>query len=330
MITDMKKVFRNEKGMALIWTMVTLLVLMITAGSMADIMVKESRISSSIDGSIRAFAAADSGLERATWLTKQTTTIYPYNSPALGEPVDPTDPTSPKFNISITRTGADPTYVYDIESTGKTGNISRKVVKKIDQGTTAQPAVGVYTSPVTLNSMYFSPPPYIYNHDISLMKFSNGTSASSINTATDSFNQEFVFVTKSSLSFGLTQFGLVNKADTSRTGIMVAEISPTTVGLKMGNAFPINTSFSFLPDKKYKLKLEYKKNLAVKLSLYELAVNAGGVEEEQCRTVATGTPSAAISGTYDALLFLNTPNSISPVLDFSGFAELKSVSLKKF
>lgn len=59
----MKKISKQIKGVALLWALVVILVLLVIAGSLSGLVIKELRMSLNIDQSEQAYAAARSGIE---------------------------------------------------------------------------------------------------------------------------------------------------------------------------------------------------------------------------------------------------------------------------
>lgn len=60
---------KQNKGVALLWTLIICLILMIVSGTMTGYIIKDSRASIRIEDSVQAYAAARSGLDWATWYT---------------------------------------------------------------------------------------------------------------------------------------------------------------------------------------------------------------------------------------------------------------------
>ncbi len=106
-----------KKAIALLWTLIIILVLLIISGTMASYMIKESRMGINIEDSSKAYAFAKSGIEWGV-INK-------------GEAVGPTC-----FDLDISVTGVEDVCVMvdvpngdgtKITSTGKANNVVRKI-----------------------------------------------------------------------------------------------------------------------------------------------------------------------------------------------------------
>lgn len=181
------KYLRNEIGMALLWSLVTITVLLAITGSMAGLIIKESRMSSGIDLSIRAYAAAESGLEHGTFLATQDT---PGTSPCKDKDNKCSIGSSEYFFI-IDYSVTDKTT---ITSTGKSGTTNRRIEKTIERGSSKQPAFFNYnkSNPNLLDS----------GLSRKFQQLSDFSGFSSIDTSMDSFVQRYNITTSDSWGVG--------------------------------------------------------------------------------------------------------------------------------
>jgi Tfp pilus assembly protein PilX len=62
---------KQKKGVALLWAMITAVVIMLIASVVANVVIKESRMTVDVENSTRAYAAAQSGVEWAKWYIDQ-------------------------------------------------------------------------------------------------------------------------------------------------------------------------------------------------------------------------------------------------------------------
>lgn len=108
-----------KKGVALLWVLVLSTVLMIISGTMVNTIIKESRFSISIEDSVKAYAAAKTGIDwGAAELANEKSTVAAgtiiIEKDAAGAAIVTTD-------VTINRT----TKI--VTSTGKSGNVRRRL-----------------------------------------------------------------------------------------------------------------------------------------------------------------------------------------------------------
>src|SRR3972149_5344274 len=155
----------SQDGVALLWALITIAVLLGITGSMAGLIVKESQMSTGIDSSIGAYAAAESGIEHADYLINtsryQCTTSTDISSPQQLYP-ETLIPIDTNLNYTLAIEGADTNTANDsltavpqnrscddyiVTSTGKSGNTTRKIEKKLDITGAEDPFVRTYYDP---------------------------------------------------------------------------------------------------------------------------------------------------------------------------------------
>lgn len=138
------KILKNENGVALLWALVTVSVLLIIAASMSNLIIKESQMARGIDGSVHAYSLAESGVEKGAYLVRSsqtfTCTSVDKDNPGAIVP-DPSDTfnlgTEETFEVVITgaNISENPSGRCDyfrVESEGKSGALARKVEKVVD------------------------------------------------------------------------------------------------------------------------------------------------------------------------------------------------------
>lgn len=131
----------SQEGVALLYALITIAVLLSITGSMAGLIVKESQMSSGVDSSVSAYAAAESGIEHASYLTEQSS--LPAN-PCLEGSVSYCYLDASNTALTYQMTFSPSATGFDISSTGKAGNTTRKIEKDIDRSANAQPFLNTY------------------------------------------------------------------------------------------------------------------------------------------------------------------------------------------
>ena len=120
-----RKTFTSQnKGTALLWSLIIILVLLILAGSMAGLIIKEMRMSTNIDMSEQAYAAARSGVEVGAKACDGETNL------STGDII--LDPLSNqvKYNVTIVFS-VGPPAICTITSIGKVGMAGSEITRKL-------------------------------------------------------------------------------------------------------------------------------------------------------------------------------------------------------
>lgn len=273
---------KGQRGVALLWSLVTIAVLLAIAGSMAGLIIRESQMSSGIDASVRAYAAAESGIEHGSYLASTGSGDISDRQFWIEDNI---------LGYKLTVDKDNPTEgSYLIISTGKSGNTTRKIEKTIDRGMLSQPSVLSYFSnppTITSSSLHFY-------HDFS--KFSPQKDPIS-----GSYVQSFEIQTSSAYTIPPGKafaIGLINNDNFSSNNIVLKFFNDRgiqRISLKINEgviSFGRNLRdrdsrpFSLEGGKNYKVYIEYKNGLAVKATIKELGVS-DGKQTEECKVIIT-------------------------------------------
>ncbi|PIZ00360.1 hypothetical protein COY62_03085 [bacterium (Candidatus Howlettbacteria) CG_4_10_14_0_8_um_filter_40_9] len=255
-----RTIIKNERGVALLWALITIAVLLAITGSMANLMIKESRMSTGIDGSISAYAAAESGIERGSYLVTQSPIVNPCMSACTVDSA----PDSPTYQIIITPV-AD---TFKIESTGKSGNTTRKIQKNVSTGSSARPYMKIYT----VGSRPFGSDTMTQMHPIS--DLNNPLNSPSVPTIpiSGSYTQEIeleILDPDSNFSIGFSgdvadQAIIFNKKYDSTNGNRISITNGSTESTPVTWAVPDDIGTPPLR-KRYRIKIVHVKNQATQV-----------------------------------------------------------------
>lgn len=301
---------KNERGVALLWALVTITVLLSITGSMAGLMIKEIQMSTSIDSSLRAYSAAESGIEHAKELIKAQGVRDDLSESRVLD-----GNTSYAFEISEFTSE----LKYTIASTGTSGNTKRRIENKVENVSASQ----LFTVLYSLSSVPALDGPNNYIHRLSdpLVVTDPVAHPASI---TQSFKQEFDLKFKDkSLSLGnslavgfydgSTNKGVLlkyyNDAGTYKLGLLSNEA---------GSDIPTSDSsvdFTFSNNADYRVTFEYQKGSTLKLTVRKAT---GGVDEfgrliYSCEEGEIFSKSIAedYSPTFDKIVYYNNQGQVS-------------------
>jgi uncharacterized protein (UPF0333 family) len=103
----MGTILKKKKGIALLWSLVISLVMLLISGTMVSIIVKDSQSSVRIEESAQAYAAAKSGMDWGIWYlnSQQTGTTFPVTFDINGSQVQTTVDVIPGTPTIINSTG---------------------------------------------------------------------------------------------------------------------------------------------------------------------------------------------------------------------------------
>lgn len=296
MIQIKNKFIKNEKGNALLWTMMFMTIFFLLASTMAVVTIAEIRQSSKIDSSTEAYLLTEAGAERAKKFAEynqvgiKTGTIANNTYSFQVVKATPGSPVNYDNNLHQCIAGATDKYCYSSQAT--VGNIRRKIDGSrsdvsLDQGKT----VNVYDSSL------------VFNPNLSYLKMFNMTPAS-IPSPTSEFNYSVTMENLNATSSYAWRVGLL---DTSRTltctgytgypGIMMSAVHSTgnvrsfEVNLVAVNASgnigwcstgtPISISIDDASVDKVKLTLVFKK-VANNLSQNTITLYVRNVANGKC------------------------------------------------
>lgn len=259
-------IIKNEKGIALLWALITIAVLLAITGSMANLMIKESRMSTAIDGSISAYAAAESGIERGSYLVTQSPIVNPCESQP-GCSVDSASD-SPTYQIVITEDTS--TDSFKIESTGRSGNTTRKIVKNVSTGSSARPYMMVYIAADP--SLSVATGTNIRTHPISILN-NPTTPATPISTSYSQQIELEILDPNSNFSIGFSDVAgqaiMFNKkydsTNGSRISITNGSTESTPIPWDAPSDIPEETEPPYTYRRRYRIKIAHVKNQATQV-----------------------------------------------------------------
>jgi uncharacterized protein (UPF0333 family) len=127
----MESLINKKKGVALLWTLIICLVLLIVSGTMVGYIVKDSRASVRIEDSVQAYAAAKSGMDWGAWYVDNNVGPVPITKNNLVLNTNP----NVNVSVSITRTGAFPNEITTVESLGEVNGVQRQLHYTISPST---------------------------------------------------------------------------------------------------------------------------------------------------------------------------------------------------
>ncbi|MCL5094134.1 MAG: hypothetical protein M1355_03315 [Patescibacteria group bacterium] len=297
------KIIRNEKGIALLWSLVTISILLAIASSMTNLIIKESQLSTSISDSIGAYAAAESGIQHGLAIYKdQNYSGGPYT--LNGKMLDPSDQNI-KYDLKITK-NSDTSYT--IESIGYSGNTIRKIERTMDQSLNSQPKTGVYssTSPVlTANATKT-----LYTHPINPFILT-----SNIDINNKNYKQTFLLDVTSAVPSGRS---VAIGATNNNQGISVKFFSngySLVIGDPIDTYNTVDRPYTLTAGNKYRVYITYKKTVA-QVRINRISYSSGA-EVENCGDILTkNVPSALVlTNPFDKIFFYNSSGtSTSPGL----------------
>lgn len=274
MFKSSKKIFNNKKGVALLYALITISVLLVITGSMAGLIIKETKMSTSVDISTKAYAAAESGIAHGDFLLATPDTGDENVVIALGEggitkEIDGPDLT---YTLSISVDGADADS-HIITSTGKSGNSARRIEKKVNSSDSAQPFIRAYKD----NPDLISDSALTYSeHSIKWLDEEPGVAPNIKMPVDSSYKQLFKLETGAILgdfAIGLTEDEFNFSGDTSDKIMLVQK--GENIALFSGNRTEMDypnledEGITLDPNTEYYIELQQKSNLAVQARILE-------------------------------------------------------------
>lgn len=121
----------DKKSAVLVLTVIVISISMVISMIVSQLVIKELILARKLENSTRAFYAAQAGIEDA--LNRFTIGLSDSDVP-----VDPADPNSPRYTISITQENESGILITKIKSEGKADSTLRTILIELDpdQGTT--------------------------------------------------------------------------------------------------------------------------------------------------------------------------------------------------
>lgn len=306
------KYFQSEKGVALLWALVTITLLLAITGSMAGLIIKESQMSTSIDGSIRAYAAAESGIEHGEYLINTTSCA------SLTNPLEKTIEPNLTYTIAFSDINCSSPYTITLTTVGKSGSIKRSIEKVIRPVSRSEV---LYT---TDPGLVGGPPAYTHDFadfDPDLVLNEGTETKSYVQTFDLNLDTAMADIPASPQYLGV---GLVSS--TSNTGI-IAKFYRDKVALKLNESITTTESGSdstllannLRREDNFKVIIEYKKGLAAKVTVRRIL--SGSTITDDCSAILSRKVASSF-GVFDRVYFYNTAGAIT--WTFAGLSFLDS------